>query len=429
MRATAAGRLGTGIHLGLGLGLVGAAGYAFVAIVGQVFRGPASAAELTALTSLYLLINIIGPGLFAAFEPELSRAVSAGVARQQSIRRVVKRIALLAGAVFVVLAIVLVALWPVVLQRVLAGRWSLLAALIVGAAGAAGAYWVRGVLSGQQRFGGYGLTLYIEGLARLFPCLVLLLLAVREPAAYGFAFAVGAGVAALALGPTLRLGAAGGQSASCVGIGRGLSFLVTATLLTQVVANLAPVVVTYRMPDDLVGASAFGVSFVLARIPLMLFAPIQAVLLPHLTQAAAAGRMDTVRHRMRQVLIAVAALGIPSVVAGVLFGPWAVRMLFSVAEPPSPLVFGLLAFSAVLIMAALVLQPALVALRSQRTVMVAWVSGTLVFLAALVAPINPVDAALLGQLAGPGVVLGVAGLRLRSLVRVTRPAPDRAHRV
>ncbi|GAA3250455.1 hypothetical protein GCM10017691_62440 [Pseudonocardia petroleophila] len=420
MRAIASGRLGTGLHLGVGLGLVALAGYVFVAVVGRVFAGPANAAELSALTSLYLLVNIIGPGLFAALEPELSRAVSAQVAAGEPIRPVARRVALIAVGTLAALALVLALLWPAVLDQVFAQRPSLLVALMVAAAGAAAVYWARGLLSGQQRFGAYGSSLYLEGAARLLPCVVLFLLAVREPAAFGFAFAVGAGVAAVALVPSLRLGPSGVGGPPVGTIGRGLSFLVTATLLTQLVANLAPVVVTYRMPGNAITASAFAVSFVLARIPLMLFAPIQAVLLPHLTRAAELGRIDVVRHRMRQVLLAVGAVGIPSVGLGTLLGPWGVRTLFAVETPPSRLVFGLLAFSAVLIMAALVLQPALVALREQRTVMFAWTAGAVVFLAALLAPIDPIQAALVGQIAGPAVVLGVAAARL-ALLLPSRP--------
>lgn len=417
MRVTAAGRLGTGLHLGIGLGLVGLAGYVFVAVVGRVFAGPVNAADLSALTSLYLLINIIGPGLFAALEPELSRAVSAQIAAGEPIRPVARRVAVIAVGTLAVLALVLALLWPAVLDQVFAGRPSLLVALMLAATGAAAVYWSRGLLSGQQRFGAYGSSLYLEGTARLLPCVALLLLAVREPAAFAFAFAVGAGFAAVALLPSMRLGPPGTGGPPVGAIGRGLSFLVTATLLTQLVANLAPVVVTYRMPDDAVTASAFAVSFVLARIPLMLFAPIQAVLLPSLTRAAELGRMDVVRHRMRQVLLAVGAIGVPSVVLGTLLGPWAVRTLFAVGNPPSTTVFGLLAFSAVLIMAALVLQPALVALREQRTVMIAWTAGAAVFVSVLLAPIDPIQAALVGQLAGPAVVLGVAATRLAALLR------------
>ena len=38
-----ASRLGTAAHLAAGLGVLGAAGYAFVAVVGHVFHGPADA--------------------------------------------------------------------------------------------------------------------------------------------------------------------------------------------------------------------------------------------------------------------------------------------------------------------------------------------------------------------------------------------------
>jgi O-antigen/teichoic acid export membrane protein len=415
--------VGIGIHLGLGLAMVGLAGYAFVAVVGQVFAGTAGGAELSALTSLYLLVNIIGPGLFSAVEPETSRAVSARLAMGHPIRPVVRRVGRHAARILAALLVVLAALWPLGLGRVLAHDLALAAALALAAVGAAALYTTRGVLSGQRRFAGYAGTLYLEGLARLVPCLVLLMFLVREPAAYGFAFASGALVAALAMAPALHLERSREPAPPVAGIGRSLSFLMTATLLSQAVANLAPVVVTYRTPDDLVVASAFAVSFVLARVPLMLFSPIQAVLLPHLTRAAEVGRMDTVRLRMRQVLLAVIAIGLPSVIAGVLLGPWAARTLFGVTTPPSGAVFGLLGFAAVLIMAALVLQPALIALRSQRTVMVAWVAGTAVFLVTLVAPLDPVVAALLAQLLGPTVVLAIAGSRLRALIRMDQARP------
>ncbi|MGH3567822.1 MAG: hypothetical protein ACRDRH_17685, partial [Pseudonocardia sp.] len=81
-----AGRVGTAVHLAVGLGVLGAAGYAFVAVVGHVFDGPANAGVLSALISLYLLVNIIGPGVFAALEQATSRAVSAAAARGEPLR-------------------------------------------------------------------------------------------------------------------------------------------------------------------------------------------------------------------------------------------------------------------------------------------------------------------------------------------------------
>jgi O-antigen/teichoic acid export membrane protein len=91
----------------------------------------------------------------------------------------------------------------------------------------------------------------------------------------------------------------------------------------------------------------------------------------------------------------------------VLSGPWAALALFNAARRPTALSVGLLGAATLLMMLALVVQPTLVAMGRQRLVTVAWVLGALVFLAVLVAPVAPIDAALAAQLAGPAVVLVV----------------------
>jgi O-antigen/teichoic acid export membrane protein len=426
MRALAPGRLGAGVNLMLGLGVFGAAGYVFVAIIGYAFTGPESAADVGALTSFYLLMNIIGPGLFAALEPEISRAVSANAAVGRPIRPVVMRAVSLAMRIFAGFAVGVLVLWPVILSTVLGGRLSLLAGLVLGGAGAAAVFCVRGFLSGERRYGRYALTLYLEGGARLVPCVLLFLLAVREPGLYGIAFAAGSVVAAVALVPAVRLGPVVlGSNDRVVHMGRSVTFLATATLLSQLVANLAPVVVTYRMPDDLVAASAFGVTFVLARIPLMLFTPIQAILLPQLSSAAASKRLDVVRARIRQAIAVVVALGVVAVAGCAVAGPWAVRLLFNAPTVPGRLTFALLGAAAVLIMVALVLQPALVAMQHQRIVTVAWATGSVVYVAVLFAPVEPIVAALAAQLAGPAVVLAVAGGYLFRILRTGAAVTER----
>jgi O-antigen/teichoic acid export membrane protein len=424
MRAGASGKLGAGVNLMAGLGVFGIAGYVFVAIIGYAFADRPAA--VGALTSFYLLMNIIGPGLFAALEPETSRAVSARVATGRSIRPVVVRAATLAAWIFGGFTVVVLALWPVLLSSVLDDNLAMLAALVLGGAAAAAVYCVRGTLSGEQRFGGYALTLHLEGGARLLPCAALFLLAVSQPAYYAIAFAAGTAVAALALLPAVHPGPPGGEQTDPVDrMGRSVAFLATATLLTQLMANLAPVVVTYRMPDDLVAASAFGVTYVLARIPLVLFTPIQAMLLPQLSAAAAGGKLDVVRTRMRQTITVVLGLGAVVVVASAVAGPWAVRVLFNAATVPGRWTFTLLGASAVLIMVALVLQPALIALQHQRTVTYAWIGGTVVYVALLFAPIEPIAAALAAQLAGPAAVLAVTGGHLYRLLHAGVPAGGR----
>ena len=190
-----------------------------------------------------------------------------------------------------------------------------------------------------------------------------------------------------------------------------------AIALSQLLANLAPVIVSYRSPDDLVAAAVFGTTFVLARIPLFLFAPVQAVLLPQLTRAATLGRRDELRRRLRQALVLVSGLGVLGVIGCVLVGPWAAQALFNAARRPTAVTVGLLGAATLLMMLALVVQPTLVAMGRQRLVTTAWVLGAVVFLAVLVAPVAPIDAALAAQLVGPAVVLAVLAIGVLRALR------------
>lgn len=408
---TPAGRFGTAAHLAAGLGVLGAAGYAFVAVVGHVFHGPADAGALNALISLYMLVNIIGPGVFAAVEQETSRAVSAAAARGEPLRPVARRAGVLAVRAFGALVVAVLVAWPLVLGRVLEWRPGMLVALLVAIAGAAAVYWVRGLLGGQQRFAAYAQTLYVEGAVRLLPCLVLLVLALEVPSAYGFAFAAGSAVAALCVLPALRRSSlelpAPDAAAAPDGMGRSLLYLIGAIALSQLLANLAPVVVTYRSPDDLVAAAVFGSTFVLARVPLFLFAPVQAVLLPQVTRAVAGGRHHEVVRRLRQAIALVAGLGVLGIAGCVWLGPWAAERLFNTAYRPSVGTLAMLGAATLVMMLALVVQPTLVALGRQRTVTIGWIAGSVVFLVVLVVGPEPITAALAAQLAGPLVVLAV----------------------
>jgi O-antigen/teichoic acid export membrane protein len=418
---SAGGRLGTAAHLGAGLGVLGAAGYAYVAVVGHVFDTPADAPALNALISLYLLVNMIGPGVYAALEQETSRAVSAASARGESLRPIARRAAVLALWSFGGLVALVLLAWPLLLSRVLEGRVGLLLALVVAIAGSAGVYWARGLLGGQQRFAGYARTLYVEGAVRLLPCLVLLALAVASPESYGLAFAAGSALAALSVAPALRLERSTAPAGRITGMGRGLGYLTVAIALSQLLANLAPVIVSYRLPADPVTAAVFGSTFVLARIPLFLFAPVQAVLLPELTRAATLGAHDELVRRLRQAVTLVVGFGMLGVVGCLLAGPWAAELLFNTARRPSAGTLGLLGAATLVVMTALVIQPTLVAMGRQRQVTVAWVLGAVVFVALLVAPVEPIAAALAAQLVGPAVVVAVLGVGVLRALR----APNR----
>jgi O-antigen/teichoic acid export membrane protein len=379
---------------------------------------------LSALISLYLLVNMIGPGVYAALEQETSRAVSAAAARGESLRPIARRAAVLALWSFGGLVALVLVGWPLLLARVLDGRVGLLLALVVAIAGSAGVYWARGLLGGQQRFAGYARTLYVEGAVRLLPCLALLALAVGVPEAYGLAFALGSAVAAISVAPALRLAPTDAPAGRVAGMGRGLGYLTGAIALSQLLANLAPVIVSYRLPGDPVLAAVFGTTFVLARIPLFLFAPVQAVLLPKLTRAATLGAHDELVRQLRRAVALVVGFGLFGVVGCVVLGPSAAELLFNIAVRPTAGTLALLGAATLVMMTALVIQPTLVAMGRQRVVTAAWVLGTVVFLGLLAAPVEPVAAALAAQLVGPGVVLVALGFGAwRAVHRVAGPAP------
>ncbi|HEV7761016.1 MAG TPA: hypothetical protein VGO78_18550 [Acidimicrobiales bacterium] len=428
--------------------MVGVGGFGFLVVVGHTTSVTAKAA----LSALYLIGNVAGPGLFAGLEQETSRVVSSGLAAGIDPRPGLRRAAAVGVGMAGVATLVLLALAPLLVPRSFAGHAGLMLWLLLGVVGSAEVFLVRGILGGTRRFGGYAVTLAVEGLARLLPCLAVAALGVTNVNVYGLIFAGATGAAAVAAYPWLRRGgllpelqsepesapvsaSAGSSAAAAVvavvaaghslrGIVRGVAFLGVATLLAQLVANLAPLVVTGRMlgsgPDEL-AAVAFGFAFVLTRAPLLLFSPVQALLLPRLTTAVVRGELDVVRAQVRRGLGAVAVVALGGVVAAGVAGPWAVQTLFGSEARPSALVMALLGVSTGLLMVVQLLQPVLVAVGRHRTASMAWIVGTAVLVGLLVLPGPAITAALVAQLTAAVTVALVSVLGLLDILR-TPPA-------
>jgi O-antigen/teichoic acid export membrane protein len=409
--------------MGGGLLVVGIAGYGFIALTGRTL----STADVAAVSSLYLMINIIGPGVFVALEQETSRSVSSTLAKGGHAAPVARRAAVLGGLMLAGVLVVLAAISPVLVNRALGHQWSLFAAVLLGTATSALVYLARGVLGGTRRFAGYSATLAFEGAARILPCVVLAASGTADAAAYALLFASGSAIGALAGTPWLRgldranpTGPAGiddelaGVDPTAPGggtLGRMASatlVLAGSTLLSQLVANLAPIVVGSRLAHDTATAAAFTSAFILVRIPFFLFAPVQAMLLPSLTAAATTGKLSVFRRTLRLILTAIAAVGIPGAIASLLIGPLAVQVLFGAHVRLSGPVLGLLGIGTIALMVAQVLQPALVALGGHRAVTTSWLLGSVVLTGLLFLPGDPVHAAVIAQLAGSAVV--VAGM-------------------
>ncbi|MGH3899962.1 MAG: hypothetical protein ACRDTA_17330 [Pseudonocardiaceae bacterium] len=401
-------RLSDVAPVGAGLVLLGISAYAFLGLAGHAL----APREYAAVASLYLLIAVVGPGVFVAVEQETSREISSRIATGRSTLPVVRSATVISAVLAAAMMALLLALSPLLVHRVFGGSWSLLVAALVAVAGAAAVYVLRGLFSGQRRYGWYGASLAAEGLARLVPSVVLVWVGVASTAAgtaaFGFAFALGTVLAAAAMIVGVRPGASGpplGLPLSLLGMARGVGFLAGASALSLLLANIAPVVLTSRLTDDPGTAASFVSLFVLARIPLFLFSPVQAFLLPSLTAAAERGDAARVHQQIRAALLVVGAIGLIGVVGAAIAGPWASRVFFNAPFELPWLVAALLGVSTVIMMIAQILQPALVALGGHRTAMSAWIAGTVVFGALLFAFTAPLVAVVAAQLAGPTVVV------------------------
>ncbi|MGH3776221.1 MAG: hypothetical protein ACRDRR_10895 [Pseudonocardiaceae bacterium] len=410
-------RLSDVAPVGAGLVLLGISAYAFLGLAGHAL----APREYAAVASLYLLIAVVGPGVFVAVEQETSREISSRISTDRPTRPVVRSATVISAVLAAAMMALLLALSPLLVHRVFGGAWSLLVAALVAVAGAAAVYVTRGLFSGQRRYGWYGASLAAEGLARLVGSVVLVWVGIAvtgaATGAFGFAFALGALLAVAATAVGVRPGASGLSLGPPLGLrpmARGVGFLAGASALTLLLANIAPVVLTSRLTEDPGTAASFVSLFVLARIPLFLFAPVQAFLLPSLTAAVERGEIARMRQQIRTVVVVAGAIGLIGVVGAAIAGPWAAQVFFNAPFELPWLVAALLGVSTVLMMIAQILQPALVALGEHRTAMSAWIVGTVVFGALLFIPTAPLVAVVAAQLAGPAVVVVIMASTVRA---------------
>jgi len=397
--------------------LIGLSGYLFLALIG---RGRFDPTTTAALSATYLLAVILGPGVFVAVEQETSRVVSYGLARGTALRAAVRRLVVICLALAALTLLVLLAVAPVLLGRILDGDVGLVLALVVSVIGSAAVYYVRGISGGQRRFGRYAVTVFVDGAARIVGVVGLVLAGNTNPTLYALALCAGPAIAwaCTAIGSAVPAGGRSAEPPAWGVLGRDVSWLLVASVLSLALANLAPVVVTGMLTDGPAIAAGFATAVVLTRVPLLLMGPIQAILLPRMTAAAAADNRPQLRRDIATGLSIIGVIGGLAVVSMALLGRPVLSLLFGAdRDSTSSPALVLLTVSATLFMAVLLLQPALVSLRRHTELMLSWLAGALVFAACFLLPLDAVDRGVLAQLAGPVVTLLGQLITLRLVLR------------
>jgi O-antigen/teichoic acid export membrane protein len=370
------------VAVGAGLAVLGGASYVHIAVASHSL----SKAHNSAFAVVWSIVFTVGLGLFLPIEQEITRIVVARRARGEGIWPVYRRGAILALGLLVLVCTVLAMVAGPVADRLFGGDRSLLIAMAGGFAGLALAHPTRGVLAGTGRFGSYGLQLGVDGGLRIVLAALLGISGVHSALMFGLILAVAPVLSVLVTAGPVRSALSAGRQLPWSTFGRGVAPLMVSTLLAQLVVNVGVVNVKLLDPSDVALAGALLSALVLVRIPLFVFASLQASLLTGLSTSAAAGDRAGFRHLLLRACGIVSALALVGALPTVILGPWLLRVFFNTSEALDRIDFAVLAAGTAAYLLAQVFGQGAITLGHHRDQTYAWLAGTLALIVITVLP-------------------------------------------
>ncbi len=392
------------VSVGAGLAVFGGGSYLYLASAARAL----DPTEFGAISGLWLLMNVLGIGLFLPLEQELARALSARKAVGQGGRPVLGRVTVLGLAGLALLGLLSLPFTGLLVDRAFAGDATLLAPLWLGVVGYALAFVQRGALAGTSEFGAYGRQLTWDGLVRAVGAPVLVMAGVDSSLAYAVLLGLAPWVSILGTLRALRPSMQPGPRPLWTEVAHALTFLVIASFGSLAVGNAAALVVTLVAGHEdpaLVGRVVSGAA--LARLPAFMFVAVQAVFLPGLAHMAELGQWDRFRSSVLRLSLFASGLTAAAAVVVALAGSWLVELIFGGGHPldNGPLV--LLTIGSGLSIVAAIVGQALVVLQRYRTAAVAWAAG---MLAVVLGAMVPLDSSL-----ARGLLAFVAGMAVATV--------------
>ncbi|MDQ3463757.1 MAG: polysaccharide biosynthesis protein, partial [Actinomycetota bacterium] len=371
------------VTVGTGVAILGLTSFGYLAVVGRVL-GPA---DVVPLTTLWVLINAIGPALFFPLEQEVGRAVAARQAVGLGARPVLVRAATLGFALVLVLAAVCAAAGAPLSRWLFDGEFLVLASFFVGGVGLCAQHLTRGAFAGTGNFLRYGVQLGADGVLRLAGAVALALAASTQVGWYAVLLGLSPILAVVLTAPRPGRLLADGPPASWQDVGSALGLLIAGSVFAQFVVNAAPIAANVlATTDERARVGVFISALVLVRIPLFVFAAVQAALLPGLARLAAVDDRAAYRRRLRSILLLVSGLGLAGLLVVAAAGPWLVQLVYGEQFRSTRADLIPLALATAAYMLALVLSQALISLRSYRASLAGWGVASLAFVVALIVP-------------------------------------------
>ena len=357
--------------VGAGLIIAGITTYGFFIAAA---RGLSERDYSAVIGGLWPLVFVVAPGCFLPLEQEIGRALAHRRALGIGGAPVVRRAAIAAAWGTGGLVLISLAFGGVLTDSLFKGNAGLVLCFAIALITYAVQHLTRGTLSGNGRFGPYGVIIGGEGCIRFLPSVVLWFAGVRNPVAYGLCLAIPPILASLLAVRGERGLLKPGPEAPWSELSTNLAYLLTGSVLAQALGyapTLVATVLATSAQHDAVAAFVSG--FLLARVPIILFQAVQAALLPKLARLAGAGQVEDFKNGLRKLVLIVAGVGVIGVLGALTLGPWATQLFFDKTIARSDL--AMLAAGSGMFILALTLAQALIALMGHAKATFAWGVG------------------------------------------------------
>ena len=370
------------IPVGLGLMVAGLSAYGFQVIAFRVL----GAQPYAALNGLWVTAFVLAPGVFLPLEQEVARALAHRRAIGEGGRPLIKRALLLGAILMVGVVIAVIALKGPIESRLLRESDGLFIALIVVLIGFAFESLTRGILSGNGRFGRYGIIVGVDGFARVGLAGLIALVGYDTLGWFGVVFAVAPFIASAAGLIGVRGLAEPGPHAPMSELSTAIGWLLLGSTFAQGLSYSAyigaSVLATESQNAEL---AAFIAGLFIARIPLLLFQAVQAALLPKLAGLLGRGQIREFRHGLQRLILLVSGASVLGVIIALIAGPAIGGALFGTKFTLSGASLAALTAGCCLVVIALTMAQALIALRRYAITAFAWVAAVGVFVVVMVA--------------------------------------------
>ncbi len=370
------------LKVGAGLIVFGGAAYVHLAVAGHSL----STRGMAAMSVLWSIVFLLGLGLFFPVEQEIIRHVAARTEAGEGIGPVVRRAAVLAGGILLATLVPLALAARPLAGKLFDGDVAMVAAMGTAFVALAAVSVSHGVLAGTGRFEVYGGQLAIDGGLRMAFAVVLGVAGVHSPVLFALILTAAPLIAVICTLRPVRTALHPGPAITWKLMCRGLGLLIGSTLLAQLIVNIGVVNAKLLSPGNAAVVGALLSAIILARVPLFIFASLQASLLPGLAGAIAAGGQSRFRRLVIRGAAIVAALGLAGGLVAVILGPWLVQVLFAAHRVLGPADFAWLAAGTLFYMLAMVLGQGAMALSHHRDQLFAWIFGAIVLAAITAVP-------------------------------------------